>query len=102
MNIAQYLGYVVDIADQIIGLCFSRYKKRLIDSMLENQRFLDPELYFMQIKDGIKHFHGFEFVHNNINLHNIMFDAEDRPVIIDFDSFQRVGKRLGLKAETMC
>ncbi|KAI9781240.1 MAG: hypothetical protein M1816_002423 [Peltula sp. TS41687] len=100
-NIARYLGCAVDVQGRITGLCFARYTKRLFESARENNLPRDRESFLTQIESGIRHLHGLGLVHNDINPFNVMMDADDRPVIIDFDSCQRVGGKLGLKAGTI-
>jgi serine/threonine protein kinase len=47
-----------------------------------------------KVKAGIRHLHCLGLVHNDINLTNIMFDKDDNPVIIDFDSCTPIGQTL--------
>lgn len=44
--------------------------------------------------------HGLGLVHNDINPSNIMFDLDDTPVIIDFDSCLPNGTALGTTKRT--
>ncbi len=97
-NIARYLECVVGSQERIIGLCFARYPKALFECADINASNHDSLL--SQIKDGIRHLHGLGLVHTDINPFNIMLDTNGKPIIIDFDSCQKVGEQLGLKAGT--
>lgn len=53
-----------------------------------------------EIRSGINHLHSFGYCHNDINPGNVMFDAHDVAVVIDFDSAGLVGQELSFKAGT--
>jgi serine/threonine protein kinase len=98
-NIARYLGCAVDGQGRITGLCPARYAKTLYDRAPEGTP-LNRASCLMQIESGIRHLHSLGLVHNDINPSNIMVDADDTPAIIDYDSCQPVGAKLGSKLGT--
>ncbi|EAS37183.3 uncharacterized protein CIMG_02537 [Coccidioides immitis RS] len=98
-NIAQYLGCVTK-NDRIMGLCFVKYLMNLSQRLWEATPF-DRVLCLQGIESGIKHMHTLGLIHNDLNPSNVMMDKRDIPVIIDFDSCQREGAQLGLKAGTV-
>ncbi|KAG6126270.1 hypothetical protein E4U12_006682 [Claviceps purpurea] len=95
LNISQYHGCVVSDG-RITGLCLAKYKMTLEERMEVNTP-LDKELCLEGIERGIRHLHSLGIVHNDISPYNIMLDEMDRPVIIDFDSWQKNGQILGIK-----
>lgn len=97
-NISTYKGCVVR-SGRIRGLCFSRYKMTLAQRLSEAQG-LDKHLCYQRIEKGIHHLHSLGLVHNDVNPTNIMLDEKDNPCIIDFDSCQFQGQKLGLKGGT--
>ena len=50
-----------------------------------------------EIRSGVPSLHDQGLVHNDLNDNNIMFDDEDRAVIIDFDSCRPHGALLARK-----
>lgn len=97
-NVAQYLGCVVS-GGRIRGLCFVKYKLTL-RKRLQAATPLNKDLCLQGIENGIRHLHSLNIVHNDINPMNIMIDDMDQPILIDFDSCQRQGQKLGIKAGT--
>lgn len=91
-NIARYLGYI-EVNGRVRGLCFHRYSMTLAERV-KIGTILDTKLCLEGIKNGILHMHALGLTHNDINPHNIMLDANDNPVIIDFDSCRREGEEL--------
>ena len=98
-NIAEYYGTVVE-NDRIVGLCFPKYSINLAERIQDTSRPLDKKRCIDGIRSGIQRMHSLGFIHNDINPYNVMFDDDDIPVIIDFDSCQNEGDELGLKAGT--
>jgi len=98
-NIAQYLGCIVE-NDKITGLCFVKYGMDLRQRVTEDSRPCDADLFFQGIQEGIQHLHSLGLIHCDINPTNILMDG-DTPVIVDFDSCQRNGEKLGLKGGTL-
>ncbi|KAG5959263.1 hypothetical protein E4U56_005062 [Claviceps arundinis] len=94
-NIAQYHGCVVSDG-RVTGLCLAKYKMTLEERMEVSEPF-DKEIFLESIECGIRHLHSLGIVHNDISPYNIMLDEMDRPVIIDFDSWQQNGQELGIK-----
>ncbi|KAG5967567.1 hypothetical protein E4U58_002151 [Claviceps cyperi] len=94
-NIARYHGCVVSDG-RITGLCFAKYKMTLEERMEVSMPF-NKELCRESIQRGMRHLHSLGIVHNDISPYNIMLDEMDRPVIIDFDSWQKNGQKLGIK-----
>ena len=98
-NIAHYFGCTVR-RDRITGLCFRRYNKTLLQ-LVEEGTLFDREGCMAGIESGIRHLHQLGLVHNDIKPSNIMLATDDTPVIIDFDSCQPEGTKLGVKAGTI-
>ncbi|KAG6019233.1 hypothetical protein E4U19_007387 [Claviceps sp. Clav32 group G5] len=61
----------------------------------------DKDLFLDGIERGIRHLHSLGIVHNDINPANIMLDELDRPIIIDFDAWQKNGQELGITKGTL-
>lgn len=97
-NVATYMGCVVS-ANRIKGLCFARYRMTLARRLKVATPF-NKDLCLQGIEQGIRHLHSLGLVHNDINPTNVMVDEMDHPILIDFDSCQQEGQRLGLKAGT--
>ncbi|KAF4959411.1 hypothetical protein FSARC_10736 [Fusarium sarcochroum] len=91
-NIARYRGCEV-LDGRIRGLCFDKYAMTLRER-LETGNSLDKQLCLQGIKDGIHHLHSLGLTHNDMNPRNVMVDASDNPVIIDFDSCKHEGEEL--------
>ncbi|EHK17969.1 uncharacterized protein TRIVIDRAFT_67189 [Trichoderma virens Gv29-8] len=91
-NIAKYHG-CIEVDGRIHGLCLDRYVMTLQDRVETGTQF-DADICFQRIKDGIRHLHNLGLIHNDINPRNIMIDADDNPVIIDFDSCKCEGEEL--------
>ncbi|KAL9563771.1 hypothetical protein ACKAV7_012160 [Fusarium commune] len=83
-NIAKYWGCHV-VNGSIRGLVLSKYAMTL-EERVRTGVPLDTELCLKEIKDGIEHLHSLGLTHNDIHQRNIIMDAADRPVIIDFDT----------------
>ncbi|KAI5856668.1 kinase-like domain-containing protein [Durotheca rogersii] len=105
-NIASYLGYR-ETRGRVSGLCFKRYTSTLLERVnpghLNKSAFrssrrpsIDKKLEssLAGILEGIRHLHSLGLAHNDINPANIMFDEDDTPVLIDFDSCRRFGESL--------
>ncbi|KAG5967436.1 hypothetical protein E4U56_000890 [Claviceps arundinis] len=92
-NIVDYRGCVV-IDGRIKGICLAKCKMTLHKRMEVSTPF-DKDHCLDGIERGIRHLHSLGVIHNDINPANILFDELDRPVIIDFDSWQREGQELG-------
>jgi serine/threonine protein kinase len=99
-NIVKYLGVVTE-NNRLTGLCFAKYVMTLAERLADNDPPLNRNLCLAGIESGIQTLHNLGLVHNDLNPHNIMLEANDTPVIIDFDSCRREGEVLGLKAGTI-
>ena len=99
-NIAQYLGCIVK-NDKITGLCFVKYGMNLFDRVTEDSRPFNTNLVLKGIQAGIRHLHSLGLIHCDINPANIVMGRGDTPVIVDFDSCQRNGEKLGFKRGTL-
>jgi serine/threonine protein kinase len=95
-NITQYLGCIVE-DNRITGLCFVKYGMILSERVTKDSRPFDIDLCLRGIQKGIQHLHSLDLIHCDLNPTNILMDG-DTPVIGDFDSCQRKGKKLGFKA----
>ncbi|EFW22500.1 conserved hypothetical protein [Coccidioides posadasii str. Silveira] len=74
---------------------------RQLLAKMEEATLFDRVLCLQGIESGIKHMHTLGLIHNDLNTSNVIMDKRDNPVIIDFDSCQREGAQLGLKAGTV-
>jgi len=98
-NVARYHGCHV-VGNEIRGLWLERYLMMLEERLMDTTRPLDLNHFLDRIRDGIRHVHSLDLVHNDVNPANIMVTNEDIPVIIDFDSCRKKGAAIGLKAGT--
>jgi hypothetical protein len=91
-NIAKYWGCEV-VDGTIRGLCFGKYTMTLAERV-ETGVPLDTQLCLQGIRAGVAHLHSLGLAHNDINPYNVMMDAGDNPVLIDFDACTREGEAL--------
>lgn len=98
-NIASYLGCQV-VNDMIIALCFEKYSETLHHRLDANRIPVEKDRCLKDIRMGIKHMHTHGYGHNDINPHNVMFNADGMVVLIDFDSCRPLGDELGTKSGT--
>ena len=99
LRASQYLGCLVE-NDKIMGLCFVKYGMNLKEMVRKDSRPFDADLILRGIQEGIQHLHSLGLIHCDINPTNIVMDG-DAPVIVDFDSCQRNGEKLGIKGGTL-
>ncbi|THY33284.1 serine/threonine-protein kinase [Aureobasidium pullulans] len=105
-NIAVYNGGEVE-EGRITGLRFQKYteplQRRLNPGHLGKCMFaassqhLDHEWcsrIIEGVKDALYHLHTLGLIHNDLNPANIMLDANDSPVLIDFGSTRAIGQSL--------
>ena len=90
-NVCEFYGCVRE-GSFVTGLALKKYPRSLGDLMKESK----PEIDYRRklhdgILDGIKFIHDLGLVHNDLNPNNIMIDEDGRAVIIDFDTYSRVG-----------
>lgn len=55
---------------------------------------------YQDLDDAVRHLHKHFVIRNDIKPENLIFDEDDRLVLIDFDSARPKGYRLGLKGST--
>lgn len=99
LNIAKYLGCVVNKEGSISGLVFVKYPITL-EQMLKDGTPFDRQRCLRRIEAGISHMHGLGLIHNDITPTNIMMDGvgdDMEPIIIDFDSCRKENEKLGSK-----
>ena len=96
-HVAPYLGYTAGDDGLIRGLCFPSYRETLQDRSADATRPLDLDRCMREIRSGVQFLHDQGLVHNDLNADNIMFDDEDRAVIIDFDSCRPHGAKIARK-----
>lgn len=89
-NVAKYWGCSV-VDNQIRGLIFEKYAMTL-HQHVEASYPINIENCMRDIECGILHLHSLGINHNDINPSNIMMDASDNPILIDFDSSCSSGK----------
>ncbi|KAJ6607924.1 kinase-like domain-containing protein [Mycena sp. CBHHK59/15] len=93
-NICRYLGYVpTPDGKQLFGLCFERHQIDLYDAV-QNEVNFDAATVIDGVRRGLEHLHSLGYAHNDINPSNIVLDKNVLPVIIDFDSCQKIGGSL--------
>lgn len=103
-GIAQYLGCFV-LEERIVGIGLTQYSTTLMarcnaEHHMKRQTIryrLSMEKvnhYVNKIRSALQHLHNIGLVHNDINPSNIMFDHNDEPIIIDFNSCRAIGQSL--------
>ena len=93
-SIGEYLGCVIDNG-RITRLALVKYEYTLLDRMQDKSREkLDLVKCMEAIESGVRHIHKLGLAHNDLNPMNIMFKADDTPVIIDFDTCLPIGAHL--------
>jgi serine/threonine protein kinase len=99
-NVATYRGCIIKDG-RIRGVCYTRYRMSLVERLQKDGRdglpALERRRCYEGIEAGIHHLHHLGLIHNNVCPANIMLDAADNPVIIDFDCCRPEGERLGPK-----
>ncbi|KAK0431833.1 kinase-like domain-containing protein [Armillaria borealis] len=100
-NVAEYYGYV-EKDGLMAGLCFKRYGQTLRDAVEQGTlKAGDMDFVLDEIGKGIQHIHSLGLVHNDINLANILLDADNAtPIIIDFDSCYKTGASMDYNGGT--
>ncbi|KAF5021201.1 hypothetical protein F66182_6761 [Fusarium sp. NRRL 66182] len=97
-NIARFLGCIIK-EKRLAGLCFVKYSMNLFE-VVRSSKAVDIEGCLLGIENGIQHLHGLGYVHNDLNPSNIMMEG-DVPIIIDMDSCQLEGAKIGVKGGTV-
>lgn len=88
--LVNYKGCLVNDG-KIKGLVLEKYKEDLYDRV---KRPFDLTRILQDIKNGIEHLHSIGYIHGDISPANIMFDADDKTVIIDFDCARALGEAI--------
>lgn len=92
-NVGSYLGCVKG-GDSVTSLCFVKSKETISERLEDFTRPLNLDTCLTGVKEGLDHLHSLDSNHNDDNPANIMFDGQDVPIIIDFNSCQLEGKSL--------
>lgn len=105
-HLAVYHGCVVT-QGKVSGLLFEKYKETLTERVnpnhLSKRAFITSSrtlvhstmrTWLQHLKSALEHLHSLGYVHNDLTPSNIMFDWDDNPVIIDFDSAGHIGDSL--------
>lgn len=98
-NIVAYFGCLVE-DNRVVGLCLERCVDTLYELTWLKRKTVDREKVIEGVRSGICHLHQLGYSHNDISLGNIMFREDGSIVIVDFDSCQRSGDKLGSKKGT--
>ncbi|CAG7555226.1 unnamed protein product [Fusarium equiseti] len=91
-NLAKYWGCVVH-SGRIVGLMYGKYAVTLLDRV-QSKIPMDTVKCIQDITAGLTHLHSLGYAHNDLSPVNIMMDANDNAVIIDFDSCTVEGGQL--------
>lgn len=93
-NIVEYYGcYVVD--GRIKGIALKRYQHPLDDYLEKDGAAIeDPESFMQQLESAVSYLHSLGLAHNDVKPSNIMLQADNTPVLIDFGSCQPFGETL--------
>ncbi|RFN44788.1 serine/threonine protein kinase [Fusarium flagelliforme] len=92
-NLAKYWGCVVSNGGRIAGLVYGKYAVTLLDRV-QSKIPMDKDKVMQDITAGMTHLHNLGYAHNDLSPMNIMMDANDSAVIIDFDSCTVEGGQL--------
>jgi serine/threonine protein kinase len=92
-NLGRYHGCRVR-RDRITGIVLDQYKVNLYDFLLHDGGRVDREKFMARLESAVDHLHQLGLAHNDINPNNVMVEAEDMPILIDFGSCQPFGKRV--------
>jgi serine/threonine protein kinase len=98
-RIAEYYGVIAE-AGKIVGLALKKYGRCLEDLNGSEPNCPSVDIICSDVQDGLDHLHRLGIAHNDIKPANICIDENNRAVIIDFDSAQRLGEPLGNKGGT--
>ncbi|CDF33267.1 unnamed protein product [Chondrus crispus] len=98
-NVVRYMGCVVK-ENRVVGLCLERCVETLYQRTWLKREKVDNMKVVDSVRRGVSHLHQLGYCHNDISLENIMFREDDSITIVDFDSCQRTGDRLGSKKGT--
>ena len=93
LNIVVYHGAIV-ARGRIVGLNFDRLSETLEDRLKDPRRRIDANSCMNDIIAAVKRLHSLGLAHNDVKPGNIMLDANDTAVLIDFGSCQPFGNAL--------
>ncbi|KAI0007740.1 kinase-like protein [Xylariaceae sp. FL0662B] len=91
-NIAQYYGCFMK-GSRLMAIVLKRYKCNLQEH-IEKGEMVDTERFMAKLESAVYHLHSLGLAHNNLNPGNIMLDADNMPVLIDFSICQPFGAEL--------
>ncbi|KAH8824245.1 hypothetical protein DL96DRAFT_1501095 [Flagelloscypha sp. PMI_526] len=92
-NVCRYFGYHSTTGGRIDALCFEKHVKDLRAAVRQKDLF-DVAHVIDGIREGLKHLHSLNIVHNDINAFNVVLTKSGDAVLIDFDSCWQVGEEL--------
>ena len=97
-NLAVYLGCIVHNG-LIVRLAFRKYFQTLSERTLNTKSAADftaqdRTICMDNIEAAAAYLHQQGLAHNDISPHNIMFDTNDMPVLIDLDACAPIGSKL--------
>ncbi|EGX89074.1 Protein kinase-like domain [Cordyceps militaris CM01] len=99
-HLGAYLGCVVHDG-RIVRLAFPKYAESLEDRINKarspgaSQMTSGERKKCMQsIREAVAHLHSLGYAHNDISATNIMFDEDDRALLIDLDSCASFGNKI--------
>lgn len=93
-NLAEFRGCLTR-DNRVVGILLKRYATTLKARVAgQSQNTLDRETIVENIGSGLSHLHSLGMAHNDINPSNIMFDENDRLVIIDLGASRQIGNML--------
>lgn len=79
---------------RVTALCLPKLKITLRDRVQSLGQYVDTAKYIPTLRASIAHLHNLGFAHNDVNPLNVMFDADDKIMLIDFDAALPLGEEL--------
>ena len=61
---------------------------------MEGAYSFNKRLYIDSIKSGVKHLYSLGYIHNDLNLSNIIVSKDNTPIIIDLGFYKYFSKAL--------
>ncbi|KAI0487154.1 kinase-like domain-containing protein [Xylaria cf. heliscus] len=93
-NIVRYYGCHAR-RGYITGLALERHPHDLESHLKSGHSIQDKELFMESLGSAVRHLHSLGWAHNDINPTNVLVAEDGRPILIDFDSARKIGKKLG-------
>ena len=100
VNLGTYLGCILH-KDRIVQLTFPYYLKTLSDRVIRAKQegsdcfpANEQETCLNGIKTAVRHIHFMGYARNDISACNILFDRNEKAVLIDLDSCALIGEPL--------